>query len=111
MLNLCLICRVRTAVTTTVKESAHSMGKHFLKEMTDGRLKHGGAVSVDRVHLKANANHYLDFTVHFMCIKRDNAQDEPTFPIENKWLMLVEGPEVPRARNIRQKLEVALLRK
>ncbi len=46
-----------------------------------------------------------------MRVKCDNAHDEPTFQIANKCLMLVEGPEVPSASNVRQKLEVALLRK
>lgn len=40
--------------------------------MTDECLKHGGAVSVDGVHFKANGKHYYDFTVHFMRVKREN---------------------------------------
>ncbi len=40
------------AVTTAVKELAHSMRKQFLKEMMDRCLRHGSAVSVYGVHLK-----------------------------------------------------------
>ena len=99
------------AVTTAVKELAHSILKQFLTEMTEGCLKHGGAFSVDGVHLKANGKHYYDFKVHFMRVKRDNAHAEPTFQIANKCLLLVEGPEVPTVINIRQNLEVVLIRK
>ena len=74
----------QTAVTTAVKELAHSSRKQFLKEMTDGCLKNGGAVSVHGVHIKANGKLYYDFTVHFMRVKRDNAHDEPTFQIASK---------------------------
>ncbi len=46
-----------------------------------------------------------------MRAERGNAHDESNFQIANKCLMLVEGPEVPKLSNIRQKLKVALLRK
>ena len=101
----------KTAVTASVKELAHSLRENFKRKMVAGCIANGGAVSVDGVHLKANGKHYYDFTVHIMKIADKKGAQHTEFEVENKSLLLVEGPEVATATNIREQIEMGLLQK
>ncbi len=90
----------KSAVSKAVKEMAQGPRKEFVQEMQRGSFKSGGAVSVDRMHVKVSVKHFIDFTVHYMFVTRKKGHEEPMFEFKNKTLMLVEGPEIAIATNI-----------
>ena len=76
--------------------------------MAKGCLKNGGAVSVDGVHLKVSGKHFDDFTVRYITQKEESQYKNATFEIEDKTSLLVEGPDIPNASNIRWTIEISL---
>ena len=79
--------------------------------MKSGQLLHGGAISIDGVHLKVHGNHYYDFTHHYLEINKNGLFENAEFAMRNKTLFLVESPDSPTAKNIRDWLNRALLEK
>ena len=42
---------------------SNSYREKFVFDMNSGQLRHGGAISVDGVHLKVHGKNYYDFTL------------------------------------------------
>ena len=101
----------RTAVTTAVKELSDKARQNFIARMHSGKLRYGGAATIDSVHLKLHGRHYYDFTLHFMHIREKGPFAGVQFEIKTATLLLIEGLDSPTAKNIRARLNSALLEK
>ena len=101
----------RTAVTNAVKDLSHKCRQDFVSELRKGSLQHGGAITIDGVHLKVQGKHFYDFNLHFMEVSVNGPLQGPTFKIRNIALLIVEGPDSPTAQNIKICLNNALMKK
>ena len=99
----------RTAVTTAVKELRDESRQNFIAQMHSGKLRYGGAATIDGVHLNLHGRHYYDFTLHSMHFREKGPFSGVQFEIKTVPLLLVEGPDPPTAKNIRTRLNSALL--
>ena len=101
----------RTAVTSTIGEISKSLRQKFFVRIEFKSLRYGGVVSVDGVHIKVKGKYFYDFTVQYIEIGTKKTFDEPVPRTRKLTLLLVESPPVLSARNLRDALNTALLKK
>ena len=63
------------------------------------------------MHLKVQAKHFYDYTLHFMEVSVNGPFQESTFKITNITLLIVDSPDSPTAQNIKSRLSNALMGK
>ncbi len=72
---------------------------------------YGGPVIVNGVHLKMEGKHFYGFTLQFMTLQNKGPFEGVAFEIRTVTLLVVQGPEEPKAINIRACLNNAMIAK
>ncbi len=100
----------RTAMCNSMKKMVEELRHEFRDKHMKSILSLGGAISTNGVTLKAQNKHYYDFTIHHFIIRKPQTPtDSPIFTIRATSIVLVEGPNIPNAANIRACLNDKLI--
>ena len=98
-------------MVSAVQEYVDLLRMKFRFDMIIRRLRFGGTVTVDGIHLKVQGNCFYHFRPHHIEVIEKAAFEEAVLVIRTETLLIAEGPSVPNASNIRSAIADGLREK